>query len=133
MIFVFLFAGTLMNKTYSRYLDSFFFIDTAFRGVLLFLLLANLSFPGSFNFVGEILALISIVQIDYFFCLWLLGSSALSCFYWFVILNRKLPYHSVFSSLTVVEFFLFFWLIILVYLSGLIWLWLDLLEKAQPK
>jgi NADH:ubiquinone oxidoreductase subunit 4 (subunit M) len=61
---LFLFAGLLIQKIYSRYLDGFFFIDAIFRGFLLGFLLANVSFPGSLNFVGEIFALISIVQID---------------------------------------------------------------------
>ena len=65
---LFLFAGLLINKTYSRYLDSFFFIDSIFREVLIFFLLANLSFPGSFNLVSEILALINIVWNNSFFC-----------------------------------------------------------------
>jgi len=78
---LFLFAGLLINKTYSRYLDSFFFIDAILRGLLLLLIIGNLSFPGSFNFVGEILALISIVSIDSFFCFSFLLSSFFSTFF----------------------------------------------------
>ena len=59
-----LFAGLLIQKIYSRYLDGFFLIDAISRGSSLGFLLANVSFPGSFNFVGEIFASISIVQID---------------------------------------------------------------------
>ena len=37
-----LIIGLLINKTYSRYLDNFFFINTQLRGLLLFLLPSNL-------------------------------------------------------------------------------------------
>ena len=63
---LFLFAGLLINKTYSRYLDSFFFIDSIFRGLLLFFLLANLSFPGSFNFSLFLVCLFLVYEeLDY--------------------------------------------------------------------
>lgn len=115
---LFLFAGLLINKTYSRYLDSFFFIDSIFREVLIFFLLANLSFPGSFNLVSEILALINIVWNNSFFSFSFLLTGLFSCYYWFLILNRKLPYHSCSSSLHFIESFLFFWLLVLIYFLG---------------
>ena len=115
---LFLFAGLLINKTYSRYLDSFFFIDSIFREVLIFFLLANLSFPGSFNLVSEILALINIVWNNSFFCFSFLVAGLFSCYYWFLILNRKLPYHCCSSSLNWIEWFLFFWLLVLIYFLG---------------
>ena len=45
------------------------------RGVLLLFILANLSFPGTLNFIGEVTALIAIVSIDTF-------SILSSSFYW---------------------------------------------------
>ena len=41
---LFLFAGLVINKTYSRYWDSFFSIDQITRLLLLFFILGNLSF-----------------------------------------------------------------------------------------
>jgi NADH:ubiquinone oxidoreductase subunit 4 (subunit M) len=61
---LFLFIGLLINKTYSRYLDSLFFIDQITRLLLLFFILGNLSFAVSLNFVGEIYALIGLFSID---------------------------------------------------------------------
>jgi len=61
---LFLFAGLLINKTYSRYFDSFYFIDPITRLLLLFFILGNLSFAVSLNFVGEIFALIGLFSID---------------------------------------------------------------------
>ena len=115
---LFLFAGLLINKTYSRFLDSFFFIDSIFREVLIFFLLANVSFPGSFNLVSEILALINIVWNNSFFCFSFLVTGLFSCYYWFLVLNRKLPYHCCSSSLNWIEWFLFFWLLVLIYFLG---------------
>ena len=117
---LFLFSGILMNKTYSRYLDSLFYIDSIFRGLFLFFLLANLSFPGSFNFVGEILALISIGLIGSFLCFSFLISGCFFFLYFFLILNRKLPYQSCYSSLNCIEFFLFSELIFIMFGIGLI-------------
>jgi len=121
---LFLFSGFLINKTYSRYLDCFFFIDCMFRGVLLLFLLCNLSFPGSFNFVGEILALISIVEIDLIFCLTFLVSGFLSCFYWFLILNRKFGYSSSFKSLNAIELFIILSILNFNLLIGLLFIFL---------
>jgi len=63
---LFLFAGFLINKTYSRYLDSLFFIDQFTRYLFIFFILSNLSFAISLNFVGEIYALIGLFSIDSF-------------------------------------------------------------------
>ena len=61
---LFLFAGTLINKTYTRYLDSLFFIDPFTRYLSIFFIPSNLSFAISSNFVGEIYALIGLFSID---------------------------------------------------------------------
>jgi len=61
---LFLFTGLLINKTYSRYLDSINFLYIGARAVLLLIILANLSFPGSINFISELLALIALYSID---------------------------------------------------------------------
>ena len=75
---LFLFSSFIINKTYSRYFDSFFFINTKLRAMLLFFILSNLSFPCSINFVGEIHSLIAIVSIDSCFSFMFLLSSFLS-------------------------------------------------------
>ena len=64
-ISLFLFSGLLINKSYSRYVDSLFFIPSLLRGILLLIILGNISFPGSINFITELLLLINAISIDY--------------------------------------------------------------------
>ena len=47
---LFLFAGLIINKTYSRYLDCLFFLSLDSRYIFFLFILANLSFAGSLNF-----------------------------------------------------------------------------------
>lgn len=116
---LFLFVGLLICRTYSRLLDSLWFLNGIYRGLFLFFILFNISFPGSFNFVGELLSIIAIVSIDYIFALFVLLSSFLSSMLWLLILNRKLPYHSFYFSFNYVEFFVFLFLIFIVIFAGI--------------
>lgn len=116
---LFLFVGLLISRTYSRLLDSLWFLNGIYRGLFLFFILFNISFPGSFNFVGELLSIIAIVSIDYIFALFVLLSSFLSSLLWLLILNRKLPYHSFYFSFNYVEFFVFLFLIFIVIFAGI--------------
>jgi NADH:ubiquinone oxidoreductase subunit 4 (subunit M) len=77
-IALFLLAGLLINKTYSRYIDSIFMLDLILRVLLVLFLLANLNVPGSINFIGELLSLISIISIDTLFIIFFLFTSFLS-------------------------------------------------------
>lgn len=70
-------AGLLINKTYSRYIDSIFMLDLILRAILILFILANLNVPGSINFIGEILSLISILSIDTFYIIFFLFTSLL--------------------------------------------------------
>ena len=82
-----LYCGLLILWTYSRYIDSLFYLSSTMRGVLLLFILANLSFPGTLNFIGEVTALIAIVSIDTF-------SILSSSFYWIsfcIIWNSTIP------------------------------------------
>ena len=77
-IALFLLAGLLINKTYSRYIDSIFMLDLILRLILVLSILANLNVPGSINFIGEILSSISILSIDIFYLTFFLFISFLS-------------------------------------------------------
>ena len=121
---LFLFTGILINKTYSRYWDSLFYINSIFRFLFLFFLLSNLSFPGSFNFVGEILALITISLITSFLSFSFLVSAFFFFIYFFLILNRKLPYQSCYSSLNCIEFFLLSQLIFIIFYIGMYYIFI---------
>ena len=72
---LFLFIGSIITRTYSRNIDSLFFMDYNSRVILLFLLLFNLSFPATLNFIGELLAIISLISISAFFTFIFLLSS----------------------------------------------------------
>jgi NADH:ubiquinone oxidoreductase subunit 4 (subunit M) len=60
---LFIFVGTVISRTYTRNIDSLFFLDFQSRCILLFLLLCNLSFPATLNFYGEILSVVSLISI----------------------------------------------------------------------
>ena len=86
-------------KTYTRYSDSVFFIDSYTRGLFLFLLPSNISSPVTHNLTGEVSAFISYRFIPCFPCSSFSFSNFLSFLYWFLVFNRKLPYHSFSNSL----------------------------------
>lgn len=77
-IALFLLSGLIINKTYSRYLDSIFMLDFIIRSILILFILSNLNIPGSINFIGELLSFISIISIDSFYIIIFLFISYLS-------------------------------------------------------
>jgi NADH:ubiquinone oxidoreductase subunit 4 (subunit M) len=80
-IALFLLIGLIINKTYSRYIDSIYFLSLSYRIFLFIFILANLSIPGSLNFIGELLAFISVLSIDYIYIIVFLFISILgACF-----------------------------------------------------
>lgn len=87
---LFLLAGLVINKTYSRYLDSIFMLDFALRLLFALFVLANLNIPGSANFLGELLSLVAAFSIGTFYAAFFLLTSFISSLLWFLILNRKL-------------------------------------------
>jgi len=89
---LFLFVGTVISRTYTRNIDSLFFLDFQSRCILLFLLLCNLSFPATLNFIGEILSVISLISISSFYALIFMLTSFVFTLLWFFIYNRKLPF-----------------------------------------
>ena len=111
--------GLLINKTNTRLLDAFFFISPILRLLLLFFLLANNSFPSSINSIGEIFAYLAIISIDVLFSLFFLFLSFLSTLFWFIVLNRKLPYHSSYYLYYFIYYLLLYWLVISSYLLGI--------------
>jgi len=64
---MFTIAGIIYDRTQSRNvlsLQTLFNFYPAYASVIFIMTLANLSFPGSINFIGELLSLISIANID---------------------------------------------------------------------
>ena len=116
---LFLFFGLVITKSNTRFIDSLFFISSTLRFILLFLLLSNNSFPGSINFIGEILIFTSVISIDVIFVLFLLVLSFLSTFFWFIILNRKLPYNNFYLQFHNVHILVLVYIIYFIYSFGL--------------
>ncbi len=119
---LFLFMGLLINKTNTRFVDGLFFLSSIWRMLLLFYILANNSFPGSINFISEIIALISFISINSLFTIFFLFITFLSSLFWFLILNRKLPYDSSYSyySVTAKHLMVLNWLILIIYFTGIL-------------
>nr|YP_010729733.1 Nad4 [Neorotalia gaimardi]WEF49973.1 Nad4 [Neorotalia gaimardi] len=120
-----LFMGLIINKTNTRLIDSLFFISSILRLLLSFFLLSNNSFPSSINHIGEIFALLSFISIDLLFSLFFLFISFLSTLFWFIVLNRKLPYHSSYYQLFSIYYLLLYWLVLSNYIIGIYWLVLN--------
>jgi len=125
-IALFLLAGLLINKTYSRYIDSIFMLDLILRAILVLFILANLNVPGSINFIGEILSLISILSIDTFYIIFFLFIAFLSSLFWFIILNRKLTYNYSYS-LWLNHLLILIWLFIIIFYLGYYFLFSNVL------
>jgi len=117
-----LFMGLLINKTNTRLIDSLFFISSILRLLLSFFLLSNNSFPSSINYIGEIFALLSFISIDLLFSLFFIFISFLSTLFWFIVLNRKLPYHLSYYNLLGNYYLLLYWLVLNNYIIGIYWL-----------
>ena len=118
---LFLLAGLLINKTYSRYTDSIFMLDLTLRLMFVLFVLANLNVPGSVNFLGDLLSLTAVASIDPFFLLSFLFSSFLSSLLWFIIINRKLTYNYSYS-LCFTPLCVLMWLSIVIFYLGIWWL-----------
>ena len=96
---LFCFAGILIMKSYTRYIDCLYFIDNILLLLLIILLLCNLSFPGSMNFISELLCLICLLEIDCYLFIYFISFSFISYFYFFIILNRIIPIMQIFYGM----------------------------------
>lgn len=125
-ISLFLLIGLVINRTYSRYLDSFFFINSVVRSIILLFILANLSFPGSINFISELLILIAIYSIHYLLLLITLLLAFINTLIWIIIYNKKLPYLNNYT-LVRIQYYILNWLLIILYYLGIIYLLLSII------
>nr|YP_010729749.1 Nad4 [Calcarina hispida]WEF49989.1 Nad4 [Calcarina hispida] len=125
-----LFMGLLINKTNTRLIDSLFFISSILRLLLSFFILSNNSFPRSINYIGELFALLSFISIDILISLFFLFISFLSTLFWFIVLNRKLPYHSSYCQSFSIYYLLLYWLVLNNYVIGIYWLFFIILSSS---
>ena len=116
------YIGLLLNKTSTRYSDSVFFIPLFIRGLFLFLLSSNISSPVTHNPTGEVSAFISYWFIPCFPFHVIAFSTFLSFLYWFLSMNRKLPYHRYSNSLNFLEFLILSWFVGQIYTNGIFYL-----------
>lgn len=123
-IALFLFSGFLYIKTQSRLLDSFWFLDYFLRVVLLLLLLSNLSFPSTINFIAEFTALIAIIILDSYLLLFLFIPSIISLSLFLLLYNRKITNMSINYrlSFTLYESLILCHFIPIIYGTGLLFL-----------
>ena len=64
-ISLFLFAGLIINKSLSHYIDSIWYISISYRWLLFIVLLSNISLPLSLSYIGEILVFYSITALSF--------------------------------------------------------------------
>ena len=114
---LFLFSGLLISKSYSRYIDCVFWLSPVLRFVFVLFVLSNINIPGSINFIGELLAMISITAVDGSVLVIVLLLSFAQSLNWLIIINRKLSSSS-WYTICVTVLLIMFWLDLLIYILG---------------
>ncbi len=108
-ISLFLFAGLIINKSLSHYLDSLWYLSMSYRWILYVIILSNLSMPLSLTYIGEIVALYSILGLSFLISFLLfLSSNILSSLLTFLFFNRAILYLSFLFNISVIELSLLF-------------------------
>ena len=83
---LFLFAGFVQDRTHSIHVQPLFTYLPCFSIFFLLLILGNLSFPGTLNFIGELFSIVSLGNIDYSLIqLLLLNVLLTSCYSFFTM------------------------------------------------
>lgn len=116
-ISLFLFTGLIINKSKSRYIESINFLCFTLRILLLLIILSNLSFPGSINFISELSTLIALYSIDYLLLLIILFISLLSTILWIQLINIKLAFNYCFNLISINYIIIYYLLFINYYLG----------------
>ena len=115
---LFLFAGLIINKSYSRYLDSLVFLCVYSRSFFFLSTLFNASFPSSLNFVGELCCMIGLFCINSLWLVFYLANCFLFTFFWFLVLNIKLCNYYWYFFLNYIEILALLYLLFLNFLNG---------------
>jgi NADH:ubiquinone oxidoreductase subunit 4 (subunit M) len=95
----FMMVGFISNRTYTRLIDSIYFLNSIARIMVFIFFLINISFPLTFNFIVEIVIVSILVTISYWLIVSFVSISFVSTLFYFVIFNRKLILSSTFVSL----------------------------------
>ena len=85
---LFLISGVIINKLYSRYLDCWYYMDGLVLVGLVLMVLCNLSFPGSMNFLSELLSIVCMVSMNGMVIMGFIIYSFLLVYYYMVCFSR---------------------------------------------
>lgn len=85
---LFLISGVIINKLYSRYLDCWYYMDGYILIIMVILVLCNLSFPGSMNFLSELLSIVCMVSMNGMVIMGFIIYSFLLVYYYIVCFSR---------------------------------------------
>ena len=97
---LFLVIGCIINKTNIRLIDSLCYCGFNIKLMLFFLMLANISFPLSINFIAELFMIIALVNIDIPLLVIVLLILVVNCLFWFLVINVKISYCNCYYSLS---------------------------------
>jgi len=78
---LFLFVGFVGNRTFTRYYDSLFFLDSSSRVIFFILVLCSLSFPSLLSFISELLSFVAIGSISFLYTAIAFGCSFISALF----------------------------------------------------
>ena len=87
---LFLISGVIINRLYSRYLDCWYYMDGGILIILVVMVLCNLSFPGSMNFLSELLSIVCMVSMNGMVIMGFIIYSFLLVYYYLVCFSRML-------------------------------------------
>jgi NADH:ubiquinone oxidoreductase subunit 4 (subunit M) len=99
---LFLLFGYVIHKSYTRFIDSLYFLSTGFRALVFASFLINVSFPLSFNFLVELLTLAILLSVSLSLASAFAVISFVSMFFYFLLYNRFSMYtfNMLYASLT---------------------------------
>jgi len=101
---MFMLFGFIIYKSYTRFIDSLYFLSYMFRTLVFVAFLINISFPMSFNFIIELFTLIILVGISLSLALSFAIISFISLFFYFLVYNRFAVYTFNLLYLSLTEF-----------------------------
>jgi NADH:ubiquinone oxidoreductase subunit 4 (subunit M) len=85
---LFMLFGYIIYKSYTRFIDSLYFLSTGFRALVFASFLINISFPLSFNFIVELITLALLLSVSLSLASAFAVISFVAMFFYFLIYNR---------------------------------------------
>lgn len=88
---LFLLGGLVITRSYSRLLDVLYYVDYVGMGILCMCILCNLSFPGTMNFMSELMGVLCVMGVDGWVYGYFVGYVVVFWVYWVVCMSRVVP------------------------------------------